>query len=973
MHRAIASIAAGLALFLATAAVGFSISTRLWSERLLTEAEEQLTRAIGSPVSIGSLRVHLGLGIEIQAFDIRVWPSPNGARLEVPHASARPRLLPLLFGRLRLSRLLLDGARLRVERTADGTWEPPPFAGWFRNDDRRERRHPDELLSPLIALEAAARSLLARPVLADTLSIRNASILFLDAQTDVEHSAGPTETPVALLAQGLRGQLRHRRLHGDAQLDLRARIFDASGERGSIEWNGRRARDGSIRLAVTATSLQLPIVAPYVRALHPHARLRGSVSGVIAFATPSPGEGRLELDLWVRDFQTEVPPSERGGFGPIDVPRARVVGAIEITPQRLRLESVRIDGVELHLEAEGIVERPLQPSSLAQLSLEARNVALDEARHALGWFPHEEREDLAALLEPVKSGRLVTLASRGAATLAGWRELFAGRTLTLPLGFAGEAEFAEVHVRVGATNQLEGLSGRVAWSGDRIDIQDARASLNGRPLPKLDLTVENVSHLFAARADLEPVASQAQPLLGLRPLWEILKGDAGDEPEEGTPAPMPTTVHLEIDILAHPMFLWPIRAVNAFIVARDRGVHIVADEGTWGGIPIRGDADWLFEPEEALSVRLAAAPRPTAAAGTDAAAAGPEDRDAQPARSSRSLDIEPGEADGEWARGRFSVGAVTGPRWRQTRAVGRFTGVGGVVEIADVQVDLAPSGRLLASARLELTEPDAVPFRLHFTVTEGDVGTLSGALGLPSAWASGRINLSGAFEGSLRPKLSPFAEISGGITLSATDGLLQQRLSPVVALALASGALNPFAGRDEIRYARVETVLEFSDGLMRTQSFSLDGPDVRVLVEGEVDLAHPRHEVRAEVALFLFRQLDKALGKIPLLGTLLLGTDEGMMAAYYELSGPWAEPEAKLIPLRSLVTGPGGAVLESGARLLEVPGLLLRGVQLMLGGDDDAAGDGVADAGDEPGRPPPPPAHPEPHPRETPAGMPSGS
>jgi hypothetical protein len=959
VHRAIAGIAAGLALFLATAALGFNISTRLWPQRLLTEAEEQLTREIGSSVSIGSLQVHLGLGIEIQAFDIRVWPGPNGARLEIPHASARPRLLPLLFGRLRLSHLLLDGARLRVERSADGTWEPSPVAGWFRNDDRRERRHPDELLSPLIALEAAARSLLARPVLADTLSIRNAGVLFLDAQTDVEHSAGPTETPVALLAQGLRGQLRHRRLHGDAQLDLRARIFDASGKRGSIEWDGRRDRDGSIRLTVATTSLQLPFVVPYVRALHPHARLRGSVSGVITFVTPSPGEGRLELDLWLRDFQTEVPPPERGAFGPIDVPRARAVGAIKITPQRLRLESVRIDGAELHLEAEGIVERPLQPSSLAQLSLEARNVALDEARHALGWFPPEQFEDLAALLEPVKSGRLVTLASRGAATLAGWRKLFAGRTLTLPLGFAGEAEFAEVHVGVGATNQLEGLTGRVAWSGDRIDIHDTRARLNGRPLPKLDLTIENVSHLFAARADLEPIASQVQPLLGLRPLWEILKSDAGDEPKEGTPAPMPTTVHLEVDLLAHPMFLWPIRAVNAFIVARDHGVHIVANEGTWGGIPIRGDADWLFEPEEALSVRLAAAPRPTADAGTDATAANPEGRDAQ--------------ADADWARGRFSVGAVTRPRWRQTRAVGRFTGVGGGVEIADVQVDLAPSGRLLASARLELTESDAVPCHFSLTVAEGDVGTLSEAVGLPPEWASGRIDLSAAFEGSLRPPLSPFAQLSGGITLSATDGVLQQRLSPIVAVALASAALNPFAGRDEIRYARVETILEFSDGLMRTRSFSLNGPDVRVLVEGEVDLSHPPHELRAEVALLLFRQLDNALGKIPLLGTLLLGTDEGMMAAYVELSGPWAEPEAKLIPLRSLVTGPGGAVLESGARLLEIPGRLLKGVQVMLGGDDDAAGVGVGDSGDEPGRPPPPPAHPGPHPREAPAGMPSGS
>jgi hypothetical protein len=580
---------------------------------------------------------------------------------------------------------------------------------------------------------------------------------------------------------------------------------------------------------------------------------------------------------------------------------------------------------------------------------------------------------LTALLEPVESGRLVALASRGAATLAGWRELFTGRTLTLPLGFAGEAEFADVHIGVGTTNRLEGLRGHIAWSGDRIDIREARAGLNGRPLPRLDLTIENVSHLFAARGDLEPVAFQAHPLLGLRPLWEVLKRDAGDQPEAGTPAPMPTTVHLEIDLLAHPMFLWPIRAVNAFIVARDRGVHIVANDGSWGGIPVRGELDWLFEPEEALSVRLAVAPRPSTAAATDATVAGPGDRGTRPAGRETRIQGERREADGEWARGRFSVGAMTGPRWRQTRAVGRFAGVGGGVEIADVQVDLAPSGRLLASGRLELTEPDTVPCRISLTVAEGDVRMLGETLGLPSEWATGRVNLSAAFEGSLRPSLSPFAGLTGGITLSATDGVLQKRLSPIVAIALASGARGPFAGREEIRYDRAETALEFSDGLMRTRSFSLDGPDVRVLVEGQVDLSRPPHEVRAEIALFLFRQLDKALGKIPLLGTLLLGTDEGMMAAYIELSGPWAEPEARLTPLRSLVMGPGGAVLESGARLLEVPGLLLKGIQVMMGGDEDAGDDGVGNAGGGPERPLPPPAHPAPQPHEAPAAMPSGS
>jgi hypothetical protein len=935
VHRAIAGIAAGLALLLVTAALGFNVAARVWPERLRIGTEERLSRSLGSPVSIGRLRVRLGFGIEIEAFDLQVWPSPEGPRLRVPYVSARPRLLPLLVGRLRLSRLLLDGARLRVERAADGSWKAPPLPALARRDDRRARPHPEELLRPLIAMEAATRALLAKPLLADTLAIRNGGVVFRDAGTDLEHSVGPVERPVALRAQGIRGQFRHRHLHGDAQLHLQARIFDATGERGSIEWDGHRARDGSIRLGLSATSLQLPVVAPYLRVWHPDLRLAGSLSGTIAFQTPSPGEGRLEVDCVVHDFRTEVPAPLQGAFGPVAVPHARAGGTVAITPQSVRLESAQIDGTELHLEASGIVERPLQPSSLAQLSLEFRNVDLDVARQHLGWFPQEEREDLTTLLEPLTGGRLLRLISRGEATLAGWRELFEGRTLTLPMGFAGEAEVEGLEIRVGKANRLAGLGGHVAWSGDRVDIRGARADLNGRRLPRLDLRLEGVSNLFAARAELEPVAVRPPPLAGLRPLWAVLQRSS-KYPSEAAPDPTPTTVHLEIDALTHPVFVWPIEALDAVIVARDRGVHIVANRGRWGGVPIRGDADWLFEPEEALAVRLAA-----------------ESAEAAPEAAGADTEAATGTAEGTWARGRFSVGAVTGPRWQHARAVGRFEGIGGRVEVGDIRIDLTPSGTLLGSARLDLTAPDAVPVRTRFSVTDGEMGVLSRASGLRSGWVRGNVDLSGALEGPLRPGLSPFAELTGQVTLVATDGVLQRRLSPLMAIALASGALNPFAGRDEIRYARVEADLRFADGWMRAESFSLDGPDVRMLVDGEVDVARPPHEVRGEVALFLFRQLDDTLGKVPLLGLILFGTDEAMMAVHFEVSGPWEHAEAKLIPLRSLATAPGGLVVEGGAKLLALPKLVLKGVQAIL---EAERGDATEPEAQPPARPAPAPS-----------------
>jgi hypothetical protein len=893
VQRALVRIVVGLALLLAVTAVGLSISSHLWTDRLRLEAERRMSDLIGGPVLIGDIGATLGLGVTIEVRNLQVWPSAEGASLRVSRVVARVGLLSLLTGGLRASRMVLEGARLRVERGPDGVWRPATLA-LSAGGPPRTPQH-DAMLRPVAALEGAARSLLAKPLLANALELRDAEIVFVDAGGE----DGQREAPAALLLKGIHGRIRHRRLLGDAQLNLRARLFDASGERGGLAWEGSRTRGGAIRIAMAASSLDLAIAEPYLRALHPHLRIEGTASGTVALKSSEPGWDRLEIDLALEGLETQVPPPSLGAFGPIQIARGNAAAALEIAPERVRLESLRIEGADLQLEAEGTVVRPLEPQSLVQLSSALREVDLAAARNLLAWLPQVGAERLAASLAPLSAGRLVTLSVRAAAPLTEWRELLAGRTLTLPMGFEGSADLADLVVRVGEESQLEGLRGRVAWSGDRIDVRGARADLDGKPLPELDLTLEGVSNLFAAGTRRRQSAPGAARLRGLRPLWEALRSGEGGGAQ--------TAIELQIDSLEHPIFWWPIENLHAVIEPAEEGLHFVVSEGTWAGVPVRGDADWLFAPNEACHVRLTASPPPPVAAPVPS-----------PGEDASSPPLQP------WARGSFSAGAAHGRRWRQAQAFGQFTADDGAIDLFDVEVDLEPSGQLLAWSRLDLSQPDAVPFQLSLALSGGDVAALLEQLGLPPDAATGSVEISGSLQGSLRPEESPFAELWGEISVDATGGEIRSAIPPFAAIALASNAFNPFASRDAIRYSRVAAVFEFSDGVMRTDAFSLDGPDVRALASGEVEVAHPPNEIQGEVALFLFRQLDRALEKIPLLNLLLLGTDENLMAAYYELSGPWEEPRAKLIPLRTLATGPGSLVLQ------DLPKLVLKGVRWIL-------------------------------------------
>jgi hypothetical protein len=381
-----------------------------------------------------------------------------------------------------------------------------------------------------------------------------------------------------------------------------------------------------------------------------------------------------------------------------------------------------------------------------------------------------------------------------------------------------------------------------------------------------------------------------------------------------------TRIRVEIEAMDHPVLLWPLEQVAASLTLSRDGFHVDELRGTWAGVPISGEVRFERGSERKMRVDLVASP-PQAA-----------------------LEPRVAHADG-WAQGRFEVDRLVTRIWSHERARGRFRANAARFDFENVEASFFPSGRIRGTASLDFAEPGGVPYRASFVVTDGDVSGLAGQLGLPADFATGRIDLAGSFEGRLAPGAHGSQGLTGLLSVRAREGVIRRVLPAVTALALASSSFNPFTGREQIRYDRADAVLEFADGSMQTNAFSIDGPDLRVFASGSLSLASPTHEVDAHVVLFLFRQIDNVIGKIPVLNLLLLGTNQNLLAAYYDLTGPWADPDAELVPLRSFNTGPANLVLEG------VPFLLRKSLQ--------AIGALDADAGAAPARPfspePPPP------------------
>ncbi len=877
VRRSLLIVLVSVLLLVVVVAGGLALSRRLSPERLRETAERELAELTGHPVRIARVELALGVGIQLRGEDLELYPLPDGPGLRVERIGVGIEPLALLAGRFRLRRMHLEGAELRIVQQRDGHFHAP--FGFLDPRDPGAEANPEELLRPLIVLEGAMRFLLARPYLADSLRVERSRV-----RLELASDAGPRAYSLAIRE----GQLVHRRLRGDAVLHMEGRL---GGGLGKVRWSGTRDRSGGLAIGLAFSDLELPALQEYVRGLDPDAGLFGRARGDLALTSPEPGSGRLELALHFDGLEARLP--EASAWGSLRADRLDADVALEISPQEVQLAPARVRSGDLHLEVAGSLQRPLHPGSAAGLELTFRDIDVGRVRALLDWLPDTRARPLETFVAPVVSGRLHRFTARGSARLADWEEFFAGRRPIVAMGIGAEAEFAEVVLEVGERDRIAELGGRIIWTEDRVEVSGARASLNGEPLPGLDLVFDGVSHLLEVDPRRRELRSGALPLPGVQALWRVLRGE---EPRDGD-APMSLAVELEVDQLHHPVFLWPLEDLRVGVQSREGGLQLGLAQGLWAGVPIQGEVEWLFEPELSARVTLRAGPPdPEAVARADGA---------------------------DWASGRFRVAALDHPRWQHSGVRGAFRAGAGTLRLDDVVVDVAPEGRLEGALSLDLSRRDAVPFALSAELSGGDVASLIARFDPDAEVASGRLDAWGSFAGTLRPGTSLYSDLDGLLEISASSGEIHRSLPPIVAIALASEGLNPFADKESIRYRSVGAVLRFRDRELSTDELSIDGPDLRVVASGSLGLVEESHPIRAEVALFLFRQLDRAVGTIPVVSLLLLGPDQNLLAAYFELSGPWGEPRSRLVPLKSLATGPASLVMEG------VPSIVQRGLRAL--------------------------------------------
>lgn len=886
MVRPIRIAAVALVVFLVAAGAGVLVASHWGPERTRALLETTLSERLGAPVTVRESRLYFGggalswmSGILLDAEGIETHPEDDDApRLVIGQLQADLDPLALLTGRVRVRSLALDQVRATLGWSGlPDVSAPPPDA---------EGAAPAE--EPIVGwLEAIAER--ADQALSGPLSEQDVTL----DRSVVEWNGPPLSPdgpPLTFTLTDLGGALRARGA-GAGQLALTGRIVEA-GEDARLTLDLTRDRRGALQAELVMDRLALAWTASLLAGVIPQADIGGS--GTFQLSAKRPQEGVFEVSarLDAADLSGSLPRMGDGRPVPIAFANARAGISLDVDPERVNVSRAFAAAEDTEITATAEIARPVGETAHTIGSIHLDHYDLSKRAHLIALLPPRQIAIVEGALEPLRSGRLEDLRISGQARLGEWTRAFDDETRgLLPETVEARTRFTGFAVRAGDAASITDLSGTAVWSGDRIQLQRVRGRRAGHWMPVLDATLDGVSQLAAnAEAREVPDAHESPLMLGLGPMYDIVVDPNKPRGE------MPGALLLDLDYVVHPTLVWPLR--NLFVRANpgEDGIRLLLEHAVWGRVPIRAEGVWTMEPEgqrrvERVVVKISLK---------------------EAIQGLQPLDL----SDPIWARGRWHLDAHNLGDWRVHKSTGAFHAQGQNVRLVTYDMDLGIAGRALGEGTIDFSDSEELPYWTTVRVVDGKAPGIVDKIGFEPHEATGDVALDGEFHGELRPGRRVMAGMEGTLQVTARDGSILRKLPVILAIAKATDTFNPFGKRDEMKFSEIDATLDIDRGQVHARELRINGSDLRLLATGTVDAVDPEHPVEAVVGIFFFKALDRVIGVVPVLSDLILGEDENLMGAYVELSGAWAHPNASLVPLKTLATGPASLAVEGVPRFV---------------------------------------------------------
>jgi hypothetical protein len=120
-----------------------------------------------------------------------------------------------------------------------------------------------------------------------------------------------------------------------------------------------------------------------------------------------------------------------------------------------------------------------------------------------------------------------------------------------------------------------------------------------------------------------------------------------------------------------------------------------------------------------------------------------------------------------------------------------------------------------------------------------------------------------------------------------------------------------------VQFSRLNTTFTIGAGKIEISDGVMSGPVLGGTVEGTIDYAKSSIDVKGTIIPAYL--VNNFLNKIPLLGQLLGGENEGLFSINYRAFGPIASPQVTYNPLSAVAPGFLRKLFEAGGPIEDTP------------------------------------------------------
>ena len=264
--------------------------------------------------------------------------------------------------------------------------------------------------------------------------------------------------------------------------------------------------------------------------------------------------------------------------------------------------------------------------------------------------------------------------------------------------------------------------------------------------------------------------------------------------------------------------------------------------------------------------------------------------------------------------------------------------INNAAQLGRLELLASPTADSWRIEKLRITNPDAVftaEGMWHTGLTEPrtqislrldtpDAGKLLTRLGFPEGVRNAKTRLEGALSWTGAPYEFDYPTLSGGLLLEVGRGQFT-KLNPGIGKLLGILSLQALPRRlsldfrdifsDGLAFDDILSAIKIDRGVASTDSFRIQGPSARIVMAGEVDLAHETQKLRVRVSPSVSDGVSIAgaliggpiAGVAAFLAQKILKDPLDQMVSYeYAVTGTWTEPQVARATERPAAGAPGG-------------------------------------------------------------------